>query len=282
MESVPEIGALRAFVSRIEGLLAASPKGVTTSDIELDAVPCRWYRLDNPGDRVILYLHGGGFCLHLPKIYDGFVSRLCKAFGAGALLPDYRLAPEHPFPNAVDDAFSAYCSLLERGVKPEHICIVGDSAGGCLTLTTLMQIRDKGLAAPACAIVLSPATDNPEQDAQLRLKAQQDPMFNTQTLKAFANYYLPGEADRQSPLAFPLTGSFEQLPPLQFHVGSTEILLDHSLKAAAKAQAAGVDVSLHVWDRMPHVHPLFHWLPESKQAVALMGEFVDQHLPGIR
>jgi len=280
MRTVPKIPQLRRFMLQTDGLLAtAVGRGIEIRPVQANGVPCRRLTRRQRSSRTLLYLHGGGFCTHMPKVYDGFAARLCEAFEADALLPDYRLAPEHPFPAAIEDAIAAYRYLLDQGTEPHRIVIAGDSAGGCLALGLLMGLRKRGLPLPGCVVAMSPATDHPANEADLEAVTREDPMFSAEVLSLFASSYVPRPEDRTAPEALPLHGDFNGLPPLQFHVGSTEALLGHSTRAAAKAKASGVDVSLNVWDRMPHVHPIFHWLPESRQALEMMAAFVRRHLP---
>ncbi len=280
MHHLPEIPALRRFMLKTDGRLALPVgKNIELQSLKVNGVPCHSLTRQQPSSRTLLYLHGGGFCAHTPKTYDGFAARLCEAFEANALLPDYRLAPEHPFPAAIDDSFAAYRFLLDQGIDPGRIVVAGDSAGGCLALALMMRLRREGLAMPGCVVAMSPATDHPDNQPDLDSVTGDDPMFSPEVLRLFASSYVPRPEDRKDPEALPLHGDYEGLPPLQIHVGSTEALLSHSTRVAAKAKAAGVEVSLNVWDSMPHVHPIFHLIPESHQAVEMMAGFVKRHLP---
>ncbi|GGO80188.1 hypothetical protein GCM10011348_16340 [Marinobacterium nitratireducens] len=280
MSGPPEIPALRRFMLKTDGRLALSVgQNIEVQSLKVSGVPCHSLTRQQPSSRTLLYLHGGGFCAHTPKTYDGFAARLCEAFDANALLPDYRLAPEHPFPAAIDDSLAAYRYLLDQDIDPGRIVVAGDSAGGCLALALMMRLRREGLPMPGCVVTMSPATDHPDNEPDLEAATQHDPMFSPEVLRLFASSYVPRAEDRSNPEALPLHGSYEGLPPLQIHVGSTEALLSHSTRAAAKAKAAGVEVSLNVWDSMPHVHPIFHLIPESRQAIDMMAAFVRRHLP---
>ena len=278
LSKVDCIARLRTLAYLADSYLSRPINGSKVSDEELNGVPLRWYWQKEANGKVVLYLHGGGFCVHMPRVYDGFADLLSKKLNADVFLPNYRLAPEHPFPAAAEDCFAVYKGLLEKGFNPDQISLVGDSAGGCLVLTTLLQIRDHGLPMPACAVSMSPVTELPENDPELRQKAELDPLFPANLLLNFSHNYLANKQDSLSPLAFPLLGDLYGLPPLQLHAGSTEALLDHSVKFADKAAASGVAVSLNIWQEMPHIHPLFHLLPESDQAVQMIVDFVDEHL----
>ncbi|NVK40244.1 MAG: alpha/beta hydrolase [Oceanospirillaceae bacterium] len=280
MHNLPEIPALRRFMLKTDARLAAPVSGdIDVQTMKVSGVPCHSLTRRQSSSRTLLYLHGGGFCAHTPKTYNGFAARLCDAFEANALLPDYRLAPEHPYPAAIDDCFAVYRYLLDQGTDPGRIVVAGDSAGGCLALALMMRLRREGLPMPGCVVAMSPATDHPDNSPDLEAATRNDPMFSPEVLHLFASSYVPRPEDRTNPEALPLNGEYEGLPPLQIHVGSTEALLSHSARAAAKATAAGVEVSLNVWDSMPHVHPIFHLIPESGQAIDMMATFVRRHLP---
>ena len=225
LSRVDSIAQLRNLAHLADGLISRPMNGSTVSDEDLNGIPMRWYRQKEASGKVVLYLHGGGFCVHMPRVYDGFADQLSKKLDADVFLPNYRLAPEHPFPAAVEDCFAVYQGLLEKGFNPDQITIIGDSAGGCLVLTTLLQIRDHGLPMPACAVAMSPVTEAPEKDPQLLQKAEQDPLFPANLLLDFSHNYLANDADRRSLLAFPLMANYRGLPPLQLHVGSTELCL---------------------------------------------------------
>lgn len=228
--------------------------------------------------RIILYLHGGAFCLRAPHIYRGFLAQLCTATTAIGVLPDYRLAPKHRYPSATLDCFAAYQRLLEQGYNPKHIAIVGDSAGGNLTLTTLLQIRENNLPMPACAVMLSPAADATFSGRSYFENANKDPMFHVASLLFFRDYYLHGALPTEA-MASPLTQPFSDYPPLYVSVGSTELLRDTAIAIAEKANREDIEVELDVWPGLCHVHQLMSFLPESKPAVANMVAFINRHWP---
>jgi acetyl esterase/lipase len=204
------------------------------------------------------------------------VARLSKASRARALVVDYRLAPEHPFPAAVDDATAAYRWLLSQNVQPSHIVVAGDSAGGGLTLATLLALRDAKTPLPAAAVCLSPWVDMEGTGASMTTRAKADPVVQKQGLLGMAQLYLGGK-DPKSPLAAPLHGDLRGLPPLYIQVGDAETLLDDATRIAEKAKAAGVKVDLEIWPEMPHVWQLFApLLPEGQQAIDKIGAFVQK------
>jgi epsilon-lactone hydrolase len=224
-----------------------------------------------PDGPVLLYLHGGGFLFRALNGHMNVAMGLARAAGVKhALLPIYRLAPEHPFPAAVDDCLAVYRSLLDRGVEARNIALAGDSAGGGLVLKLLMRLRDQGLPLPACGLLLSPFTDLSCSGGSMSENAEVDPMFGS----------LPcGASDARDPGCSPLFGDFHGLPPLLTQVGSTERLLDDSLRLAPKVERAGGELSVEVWEGMPHVWHVMG-LPESRKAVEAAGRFVREHLGG--
>ncbi|MCK5680048.1 alpha/beta hydrolase [bacterium] len=227
---------------------------------------------------VILYLHGGAFCWHSPPMYRGFVTRLCKCVGACGYLPDYRLAPEHKFPAAVNDCIGTYRWLLEQpGVDPRRLVFVGDSAGGSLVLTTLMQARDQGLPLPACAVALSPFTDATGSGSSVKKNEGRDVLFTPEALDVVLKWYLPEAIDPADPLVSPLLGDLQGLPPLLFQAGDTEMLLDDSARFVDKIIQSGGQAELQIWDDMAHAFQIIPWLPESNQALEQIADFVHQH-----
>ena len=237
-------------------------------------------RLRAPGasaERVLLYLHGGGYVMGSPNTHRALAGELSRATGATVLLPDYRLAPEAPFPAAVEDAVAAYRWLLDRGSEPATLAIAGDSAGGGLTAATLVALRDHGVALPRAAACLSPWTDLCCSNASYRYRAASDPMVSLEDLRYMARIYLAG-ADPESALASPNRADLRGLPPLLVHVGRDEVLLDDALVLHEAARSAGVDSTLEIWDDMIHVWHAFHpMLAEGRQGIARIGEFLKTH-----
>jgi acetyl esterase/lipase len=229
------------------------------------------------GDRCVLYFHGGGYAFGSEPLVRDFTWRLGAATGASVLYFDYRLAPEHPFPAAVDDASKVYRWLAGR-MNPARIIFVGDSAGGGLVLATLHKMRDEGFALPRAAVAISPWTDLALTGRSLQSNAKSDPMMDVNRLPEFARYYL-GQADPRHPYASPLYGDAAGLPPTLIQVGSDEILLDDAVRMAAKLRQAGCDVELEEWPRMPHVwHHYARLIPEGRRAIERIGAFVQIRL----
>jgi acetyl esterase/lipase len=229
-------------------------------------------------DRHVLFLHGGGYVTGSPALYRHFTWRIATAARAHVLAIDYRLAPEHAFPAALDDALAAYRWLLAGAADPQRTAVVGDSAGGGLALALLLKLRDNELPLPAGAVALSPWTDLALTGASLSLNAKSDPMLNVADARLFAGCYL-ADTDPRHPYASPLYGSPAGLPPTLIHVGSDEILHDDAMRMAENLRAAGCQVQIEVWPRMPHGWHLFApVLPEARTAIARIGAFADQVL----
>jgi acetyl esterase/lipase len=255
---------------------ASVPEGVTIT--ETYAGGCRAYWNDPAGaatDRVILYLHGGGYAVGSPKSHERLVGHLAKAVGCRALNVDYRLAPEHPHPAAVPDATNAYHWLLAQGYKPEHIAISGDSAGGGLTLATLLSIKENGLPQPAAAVPLSPWTDMEGTGESMTTNAANDMLIQKDGLQGTAAFFLGEGSHSRDPLAAPLHGDYHGLAPLYIQVGGDETLLDDSTRVAEKARAAGCEVKLDVFPEMQHVFQASVGnMPEATDAVQRIGDYL--------
>ncbi len=230
-------------------------------------------------NRTILYLHGGGYVIGSPASHRDMVSAIADAAQARALILDYRLGPEHPFPAAVDDALAAYRGLLQEGCAAQSLFIAGDSAGGGLTIATLLSIQQAGLPLPAAGICLSPWVDLTLESDTMTSKAADDPLLTPAALRWMRDQYLAGQ-DPKSTLASPLFADLSGLPPLLIQVGSEEVLLDDSRNLREQAQAAGVEVTLEVWNGMMHVwHLMAMMIPEGKQAIQAIGSYIAARSP---
>jgi acetyl esterase/lipase len=250
------------------------PAEVKTQAVDAGGVRAEWiWRPDSDLDRAILYLHGGGYAIGSIATHRYLMQSVNQASGARVLGIDYRLAPENPFPAAVEDAVAAWRWMLAQGLDPKRCAIGGDSAGGGLTAATMLALRDRGLPLPGAAVLLSPWTDLAGTGASVKTKAAEDPMVTEAGLKMMADAYLGG-GDARNPLASPLYASLSGLPPLLIQVGSAEILLDDATRFAERAKAAGVEVTLEPWEDMVHVFQAFPMLAESGQAIKKIGDFV--------
>ncbi len=255
--------------------------GVAYERGEVGGVPGVWSRPQTaaPG-AVILYLHGGGYVFGSAYAYRRFAGQIAARANAAAFVADYRLAPEHPFPAALDDARAAYRGLVEAGAQ--RIAIVGDSAGGGLTLVMLSLTQAEAGAgtglSPRAAVAMSPWTDLAMTGPSMEERADDDPIFTPAQVATIAASYLQGH-DPRDPHASPLYGDLAGLPPIQLHVGMSEVLLDDSRRYAARAHSAGVDATAHVWEGMPHVFPAnVGTLEAAERALDMIGAFLKEKL----
>jgi monoterpene epsilon-lactone hydrolase len=254
------------------------PTDVRCEPVNAGGVPAEW--ITTPGvntERVIYYLHGGGYAYGSINTHREMVSRLSRAASARVLIIDYRLAPENPFPAALDDSVAAYRWLLSVGVNPTRLVIAGESAGGGLTVATLVALRDAGEPLPAAGICLSPWVDLECLGESMVTKGEIDPMATREGTLMLAKAYLR-DTDPRTPLASPLYADLTGLPPLLIQVGTAEILFDDATRLANRARAAGVDVILEPWEDMIHMWHFFAAiLREGQEAIDRIGEFIRQH-----
>jgi len=253
-----------------------APKGARFAPDTVGAIAGEWAKSDLNGAGTLLYLHGGGYFACSPQTHRSITGAYAVR-GFNVFAPAYRLAPETPFPGAVDDALATYRALLER-VPAGRLAISGDSAGGGLALATMLAAKDAGLPMPACALLFSPWTDLAGTGASVVTNARRESMLYAPKLNAAASIYLNGAAS-EHPLASPYYGDLKGLPPLLIQVGSPEILLDDSTRLAARAQAAGVVVDLSIWDNVPHAWQVSQmFLPEARLAMDRAVTFAKAHL----
>lgn len=254
------------------------PPTSTCAAVMVDDVPAEWILADGvENGRIILYLHGGAYCLGSINTHRALAAHIGSAAQARTLIIDYRLAPEHHHPAALDDAAAAYKWLLTQGHSPQNIAVVGDSAGGGLTLAMLLKLREENVPMPGAAVTLSPWTDLAGTGTSMKQKRSVDYILSQQFLSKSAKMYTNGHS-LENPFISPVYASFGKLPPLLIQVGTDEILLDDAIRLAEKAQADGVDVTLDVWERMLHVWQMgAPYIPEAKAAVAQIGAFIRQH-----
>jgi acetyl esterase/lipase len=259
--------------------LVILPPDVMVEQVDAGGVPAEWVTVGAGEPRgVILYLHGGGYCICSVNTHRDLVGRVARATGTRALLIEYRLAPEHPFPDGLDDAVAAYRWLVAKGASPSDIVIGGDSAGGGLTAATLLALRDAGDALPAGAFCVSPWLDLVAEGESMKSKAEADPMVTEEMLRMMADAYA-GSHDLRDPLLSPVFAELAGLPPMLLQVGTAEVLMDDSTRFAERAKAAGVEVTLEIWDDMIHVwHVFAETLPEGQQAIDRIGEWVRERV----
>lgn len=259
----------------LHGLSVPMPDGCDKRTITIGGVPGEKLtpRAADPS-RVLLCLHGGGYQQGSAKSHRHFASRLAEAAGAVAIVPDYRLAPEHPCPAAIDDAISVYRALLEEAEGTRRIALAGDSAGGGLALAAAVAIRDAGLPPPSAIYVVSPWVDLTSPAPSYIARAPLDPVVTLESLERMSAGYA-GPLGRIDPRVSPVFADLQGLPPLFIHVGTDEILYEDGLRLADAARQAGVQVRLEVGERMIHVWPLFHEvLRAGRAAIAEAGEWL--------
>ncbi len=253
--------------------------GASAEPVDADGVTAEW--ITAPGarsDRAVVYLHGGGYIMGSVNSHRDMCERLSREAQARVLALDYRLAPEHPFPAALEDSIAAYRWLLKEGIEPQHIAIGGDSAGGGLTFATLVSLRDAGDPLPGCAIPLSPWVEFEGTGDSITSRADIDPMVRQDLDLKMGKAYLDG-GDLRNPLAAPIYADLHGLPPLFIQVGEREILFDDSSRMADKATQAGVEVTLREWPGMIHVWQIFaSRLDEGQAAIEELGAFVREHI----
>lgn len=250
--------------------------GVRREAVDADGVPCQWLiPQDSPDDQVLLYLHGGGFVYPLTPPHLEMVAHLAQKAGLRALLVDYRVAPDYPFPAPLDDCLTAFCWLLKQGIPAQRIVIAGDSAGGNLTITTLMKLRNRGEPLPAAAACLSPVA-NLSGSGRL-MSGTDDPLLHPRAIRFYNESYV-GQGNPADPLISPVFGDWYGLPPLLVHAGEDEVLCGDAVRIEELARAAGVDVRLEIYPRMWHVWQLNLALPQARQSLDDIAHFLTSHL----
>ena len=263
--------AIRDSLDRVSLLNAARP--VAREAVDLGDFQGEWLGPAQQGGRVILYLHGGGYVSGSPATHRSLMVRVGRAARARVFAPHYRLAPEHPYPAAVEDAWAAYWWLLAQGIAPARIVVAGDSAGGGLTVALMLALREANMPLPAAGVCLSPWFDLALTGRSLAANYDSD-YLNSAILRTAAELYL-GSHNVREPLASPLYADLRGLPPLLIQVGTAEMLLDDSRRFAARARAAGTPVTLEEYSSMVHVwHFTYLVEPRARQAVRAIGEFI--------
>ena len=256
------------------------PDDVVFEEIDIDGISALWVTTpESQMNKIILYLHGGGYIQGSLKTHRDLCQRISRASNARTLYIDYGIAPENPFPAGLNDAVKAYQWLIgHQDILPGNIVIAGDSAGGGLTLATLLKLRDSNIPLPAAAVCLSPWTDLTLSGETYQTKTKEDPFITFDGLAFDARLYI-GDNDPKNPYISPIYGDFTGLPPLCIQVGSAEILLDDSRIVAEKAKRAGVDVTIDIWEDMIHVFQAFAIIaPEGRKGIKKIGEFIKKYL----
>ena len=273
------IAELRANGVKNSKMLGEVSKNITVEKINMEGIQAEWlipFSSSTRSEKVILYLHGGGYVTGSIEDHRMMCGLLANATGVKVLIPEYRLAPEHPFPAALDDALKVYQWLLDQGYSPTNMIIAGDSAGGGLSVATVLALKEKSGSLPAAVVCLSPWANLALTGQSHTTKAKAEAILRKETLHEWALCYTD-ESKLTNPLVSPIHGDFHGFPPLLIQVGSEEILLDDSILLAKKAKSAGVDVTLKIWDGMWHVwQALGDLIPENKKTFEEIGQFVQR------
>ena len=270
-----DFAALRRQYESIDGRYFSTDQNVKRESVDCDGVKAEWVSVaESQPDRVLLYLHGGSFAFRFPNAHAAFAARLCRRLGARALIPDYRLAPEHPYPAAPDDCQVSYRWLLAQSNGANKVVLLGDSAGGNLALVTLHRAMLARRRLPACAVLLSPGVDCTLESPSMVDNQRSDPMLKLRNLLVLRDCYVPSPELYTHPDVSPLFADFSGFPPLFLQAGSSELLRDEAVRTAQRAHEAGVDVELELWPQTPHAFQMASFLPESARAVEQIVAFI--------
>ncbi len=277
VESI-EVEQYRTLLENSAKVFKVDP-GTRISPVSVDHVPGAWITPDKTSsNHVILYLHGGGFMGGSINTHKDLGARIAAAAGVRLLMPEYRLAPEHPFPAGLTDAVTAYTWLLDHHVSPEHLVVAGDSAGGGLAMSLLLKLKQENIPLPRAAVLISPWADLACTGDSHQLNLGKDPMLNSKLLVSTAAHYAD-KAQLSHPLVSPIHGDLSGLCPLLIQVGSWEVLLNDSVTLAARAKEAGVEVTLEIWDEMFHVwHYFARYMDQARDAIDGIGEWISARL----
>jgi len=276
--SFPPVEALRKWFDDMTARFEM-PEGISIKKLNVEGIETEWMiPPDAHANEIILYLHGGGYVMGDIENYRSFVAKLALESGAKVLIINYSLAPEKPYPAALEDSLKVYTWLTENGYKSVSIMLAGDSAGGGLVLSTLVAARDRGIVLPAGAVLLSPLTDLACTGESFYEKDKKDPVLSANIVSEINKWYA-GDVPLDDPRVSPLYADFTNLPPMLVQVGTAEILLDDSIRLAKRAKAAGVELELDVWEGQMHVwQMLWNELPEAEKAIEKIGVFARQRL----
>lgn len=273
-----DVKKFRDGIDQASARMNKIPADVTIEGFQIGPMYSEWIIPEGARpNQAVMYIHGGGFISGTCHTHRMHVIKFARLCGTKMLLVDYRLAPEHPFPAAVEDCLKAYNRLLKEGYEPANIMVMGESAGGTLTLSTLIALKDQGIELPKAAVSISPVTDLTCQADSFRTNAKKDiAPLNSWTV--WTGLYIAGH-DPHHPWLSPLMADLTGLPPIMIHVGTHEIHLDDARNFAIKAQQSGVQITLRIWEGMVHAFPLLAPLfPEARQAMAEIGTYVKGNL----
>lgn len=273
------VADLRRHYDYVSERYGAVPRDAIAERAHLGQIKGEWLRVDETEpQRLILYLHGGGYIAGSPETHRPLIARLCKAAGAAALSLNYRLGPEYPFPAGLRDVVDAYRFLINKGFPPESVVLAGDGAGGGLAFASLLAIRNAGLAMPAAIVAMSPWADLSLSGWSILENAREDVVLSFELLFVSARHYLQG-ANPADHYASPVFGLFRDFPPIMVHAGSRELLRDDAARLGELAAAANVPVSVEVYDGMHHVFQASPYAPEAKVSLGRLGHFIRSRTP---
>lgn len=275
IDAAADLATLRRRYESIDARYFRPERGVVRLPVDCSGVRAEWVGVpESSPDRTLFYLHGGSFAFRFPNAHAAFAARLCRRLGARALIPDYRLAPEHPYPAAPDDCLAAYRWAKANGCNPRDIVFLGDSAGGNLALVTLQRTLQAHEPLPGCAVLLSPAVDCTMESRSIVDNKDLDPMISLPELLVLRSFYVPSPQLYTHPDVSPLFADFTGYPPLFLQAGSSELLRDEAVRTAQHAFEAGVDVELELWPHTLHAFQMAAFLPESARALDRIVRFV--------
>jgi acetyl esterase/lipase len=274
IDHTTSLADLRRYYDSLSASFGEPPKDMVVERAQLGQIKGQWVSVgETQPQRLVLYLHGGGFVSGSLESHRALVARLCKAAGAVALMLDYRLAPEFPFPAGLRDAVDGYRFLIGRGFAPESLVLAGDGAGGGLAFAALMAIRNAQLPMPAACVALSPWADMTLTGWSMLQNAKTDASLSFELLFLSARHYLKG-ANPADPYASPVFGSLRDFPPIMVHAGSHEILRDDASRLGELAAAANIPVSVEIYDGMPHLFQASPSASEAKVSLTRLGQFI--------
>ncbi|QUM76367.1 alpha/beta hydrolase [Moritella sp. 24] len=279
IENTKDVNKLRFQMRALDKFTFGVSAKIERTQLIREGILCDEIKLKlSNSKKKLLYIHGGAFVFKTPAIHNNFIARLVEPLDVHAIVPDYPLAPEHPFPAALDCCYAVYKSLLDSGTLPEDIIIGGDSAGGNIALSLLLRAKHNGLPMPSCCVLLSPVADMTQSGLSSVENRFSDALFSLEVMLHCRNLYLEDDNhDLHNHEISPLFGDFSGFPPFMFHAGSAELMRDDSTRLAEFMLAKGVDAHIQIWHQMPHVFPLFEQLPESKAALQQIVEFIKKH-----
>jgi len=259
--------------------LTLLPFGTKTELVSINGIKAEWVSVGNVSEeKIILYLHGGTYTFGSINTHRDIAARMSKYSGCKALVLDYRLAPEYPFPAAVEDSTNAFRWLIEGGISPNNIAIAGDSAGGGLSVATMLILKDNGDPLPGAAVCFSPWIDLEGKGESNKVNIGIDPLISPEWFDYMAAFYV-GNNDIKNPQISPIYADLKGFPPMLIQAGSDEVILDDSKRLAELALEAGVEVTLDIWEKMWHVWQIFGGLmPEGAMALKKAGEFIRKHV----